>query len=1026
MNSERWQRVQRLFEEALAQPAANRRAFILSACGGETELRDELFSLLAAHERGGKTEEVPAAWLGALGATPMHGAEFAKVGQIIGRMNAALSGRYVIQRELGAGGMATVFLADDLRHRRRVAIKVLREDVGAVIGRERFLREIEIAAGLNHPHILPVYDSGVSADLLYYVMPHAEGESLRERLGREKQLAVEEAIRIVREIADALDYAHRRGVVHRDIKPENILLQEGHAVVADFGIARAVVATGSEKLTKTGVVIGTPVYMSPEQHAGGPDLDGRADLYALGCVLYEMLAGQAPFIGPTAVSITYQHLNVPARPVTDLRPTVSATITRAIQRALAKTPADRFTTAAEFAAALVAEAGREVPPPPPQPRPPRWKRLVIAATSAAAIALVGFAAWRFFNHEPTPGPAKKAWILVAEFDGPADDSSLAVTTRDLVSAALDQSDIVATVPRQQIRLALQNAGKPASTRVDAELARELAYRSAVRTVVEGKIGRLGPGYSVVLRVVDADSAKVVLTETAVAKNQDALIPALGRLAKKLRVGLGEEKSAIQATRPLYDVATPSFEAYRLFVRAQRLLFDGSPRQSVRICRDALALDRDFASAWMIMAYDFYNLRQPDSSLAAFDEMLRRAHRMTEVGRLFAEASRSNLMGDLITALATYDQILQRAPGNPDALVNRSIIVASLGRFDEALENVRAAMRATPFGPTLVARVDEIWYLIYLGRLDEARDATRYLSGDAALEYRTWVALAATDWPLAESLSTARANDPRLFVDAHALALLHLASAQAGRGALRTAGATLERAEALTRAEPELVSYQSLAERGRLVLAVLSRGATPLPEDAWATDTSMASLLNRGLRAAIAGDRATASRLLGAARARPPRELIFQGAAPALLEAWIASLEGQWSKTAQLLAPLARQPVEIGQVDYPAGLSLARWLLADAFERLGQPDSAAVYLEKVVSGPGSDPVESQLARGAAWSLTHHRLVLLYARLGRIEDAQRHWQVFTASVRTPDAEMQPMIAEARAALASAEGVVRSARR
>ena len=226
------------------------------------------------------------------------------------QLNAALSGRYRIERELGRGGMATVFLAEDLRHPRQVAIKVLDHELAAAVGTERFLREIRIAAGLSHPHIVPLFDSGAADGLLYYVMPYAEGESLRHRLAREKQLPLEDSLRIAREVADALDHAHRHDLVHRDIKPENILLSGQHAVVADFGIARAVAAAGGKTLTATGVSIGTPAYMSPEQTLGSSEVDGRADQYALGCVLYEMLAGQPPFTGPTAESLKHQHANV--------------------------------------------------------------------------------------------------------------------------------------------------------------------------------------------------------------------------------------------------------------------------------------------------------------------------------------------------------------------------------------------------------------------------------------------------------------------------------------------------------------------------------------------------------------------------------------------------------------------------------------------------------------------------------------------------------------------------------------------
>src|ERR1041385_2022676 len=268
------------------------------------------------------------------------------------RLAAALADRYRIERELGQGGMATVYLAEDLKHHRKVAVKVLRPELAAALGPERFLREIETTANLRHPHILPLYDSGEAGGFLFYVMPLVEGESLRDRLTREKQLPVDDALRIAREVADALSYAHARGVIHRDIKPENILLESGHAVVADFGIAKAVRAAGGEALTRTGMSIGTPSYMSPEQAAGEQDLDGRSDLYALACVLYEMLAGQPPFTGPTAEALVRQHMVVDAPPVTNFRPAVPSSVASALARALAKPPADRFNPVAQFSEAL--------------------------------------------------------------------------------------------------------------------------------------------------------------------------------------------------------------------------------------------------------------------------------------------------------------------------------------------------------------------------------------------------------------------------------------------------------------------------------------------------------------------------------------------------------------------------------------------------------------------------------------------------------------------------------------------------
>ncbi len=268
------------------------------------------------------------------------------------RLRAALADRYAVERELGAGGMASVYLAEDLKHHRQVAIKVLRPELAAVLGAERFLREIEIAGRLQHPRILPLYDSGETQGFLYYVMPYVEGESLRDRLEREKQLPLDTAVGVARDVAAALTYAHGHGVIHRDIKPENILLSGGEAVVADFGIARAITAAGGQRLTDTGLAVGTPVYMSPEQAAGSREVDARSDVYSLGCVLYEMLAGAPPFNGPTAESIIRQHLTADAPSVTWLRRAVPPAVAAAIARALAKTPADRFTTAGQFTEAL--------------------------------------------------------------------------------------------------------------------------------------------------------------------------------------------------------------------------------------------------------------------------------------------------------------------------------------------------------------------------------------------------------------------------------------------------------------------------------------------------------------------------------------------------------------------------------------------------------------------------------------------------------------------------------------------------
>ncbi len=328
------------------------------------------------------------------------------------RLNEALGDRYRLEEEIGRGGMAIVYRARDLRHERYVAFKVLLPEVAAAVGPDRFLREVELAAGLTHPSILPVFDSGQVDDLLYYVMPYVDGESVRDRIDHDGLFPLTEALQIVREVADGLDFAHRHGVVHRDVKPGNVLLTEGHSYIADFGVALPIGPEAEEHLTRTGLAIGTPAYMSPEQASGERTIDGRSDVYGLGCVLYEMLSGSLPFEGPTPQSILVRRLTEDAAPIRTLRREVPPNIEQALTRAMARDPDDRYATAAEFKDALAPEAGvvqtlasigrrlehraREMFRPHPVAVP------VIAVLVVGAIAAL---AWNFGPGRPTvPGP----------------------------------------------------------------------------------------------------------------------------------------------------------------------------------------------------------------------------------------------------------------------------------------------------------------------------------------------------------------------------------------------------------------------------------------------------------------------------------------------------------------------------------------------------------------------------------------------------------------------------------------------
>jgi serine/threonine-protein kinase len=327
------------------------------------------------------------------------------------RLTAALADRYRLERELGAGGMATVYLAEDIKHDRKVALKVLRPELAAVIGADRFLAEIKTTAALQHSHILPLFDSGQADGFLFYVMPYVEGESLRDRLKREHQLPIEDAVRLAKEIASALDFAHRHGVIHRDIKPENVLLQDGQALVADFGIALAVTHAGGNRMTETGLSLGTPGYMSPEQATGERTLDARADVYSLGCMLYEMLVGEPPHTGPTVQAVIAAVVTKEPERITARRRSVPANIEAAVHKALAKLPADRFATAEAFSKALsepmaAASMSSITGFASAERRAPRAERPLLAV---AILVLAALAAWGWFR--PTPHPFMNRYAM---------------------------------------------------------------------------------------------------------------------------------------------------------------------------------------------------------------------------------------------------------------------------------------------------------------------------------------------------------------------------------------------------------------------------------------------------------------------------------------------------------------------------------------------------------------------------------------------------------------------------------------
>jgi serine/threonine-protein kinase len=508
------------------------------------------------------------------------------------RLRRAIGERYRIERELGRGGTGIVFLASDLRQGRPVAIKLLRPDLGSLIGPERFLREIDISGKLNHPHILPIFDAGNADGLPYYVMPFIEGESLRDRLRQEEQLSVTEAIQIAKEVADGLAYAHGQGVIHRDIKPENILFSQGHAVLADFGIAR--ITAAGPKLTETGMAIGTVDYMSPEQATGSTQIDGRSDLYSLACVLYEMLAGAPPFVAPTAQAVLARHLVDPVPPIRTVRPTVPVLVEAAILCALAKSKADRFTSVQQFVEAL---EGRRASPSQPYPaaqRSARWKPFAIAGGVVLAIALTWFLAQRQRGETSVAGGGPPRvldsnLIAVAPFDIlDVGRESWREGLAQILSVNLDGAGALRTVPLDAVvrgwsgradRASAERLGRAHGAGLVVFGRGVSAGKDSVRlnlTLLDVTNGQIGPE----IEVRDLGSRLDLIADSATARILDNLNQV--RAVAMVRSG---------------GLGSTSWPAKKAYLRGEEFYRRHSWDSSEVYYRQAITLDGGFALAW---------------------------------------------------------------------------------------------------------------------------------------------------------------------------------------------------------------------------------------------------------------------------------------------------------------------------------------------------------------------------------------------------------------------------------------------
>ncbi|HUR93387.1 MAG TPA: protein kinase [Gemmatimonadales bacterium] len=678
------------------------------------------------------------------------------------RLHSALAGRYAIERELGRGGMATVYLADDLKHRRKVAIKVLRSELGSLLGPDRFTREIRIAAALNHPHILPLHDSGQVAaaggesELLYFVMPFIAGESLRHRLARERQLPIGDAIRIVRQIAAALHHAHQQGVIHRDIKPENILLHAGEPMLADFGVALAADAAHNDRLTDVGLMLGTPTYMSPEQAAAERALDPRSDVYSLACVLYELLAGEPPHTGDSARVVIAKRFTEPVPRVRRLRPTVPPAVEQALMKALALDPAERFPTAAAFADALASPADAGAPRPP----------------SVAVLPFLNLSA----------DPENEFFA-----DGITED----------VIAQLSKIRALKTIARSSVM--------PYKGREQGH--REIGAALDVETLLEGSVRRSGDRVRIVAQLIDSSTDRNLWAETYDRQLTD-IFAIQTDVALQIAAALRAELSLDERAR-IHREPTANFQAYQLYLQGRHSYIrytDEGLLKGIGYFRQAIAADPAFALAHTGMALAYAEqaagagggAMRPDEAYTHAMRAVTAALELDgEMGEAHAVLALLKMTHDFdwAGAEAEFKLALSLSPGAADTYDHYGWLCGALERYEEALALVRRAQELDP----LMHRADVAATLLRAGRNEEAlQEALRcidfdpvYGRGRSTLGW-AYVLSGQAEQGLAELEHAVRLSPE------HSMFLAQLGQAYGMSGRMTQAREVLERLQAMAR------------------------------------------------------------------------------------------------------------------------------------------------------------------------------------------------------------------------------------
>jgi serine/threonine-protein kinase len=1013
--------------------------------------------------------------------------------------------------------MSRVFLAEETRLSRQVVVKVLPPEMGAGVNAERFEREIRLAARLQHPHIVPLLTAGASGDLLYYIMPFIAGESLRAKLAREGELPVAEVARILREVTDALAYAHRNGVVHRDIKPENVLMSEGHAVVTDFGVAKAVSASSGSSLTSLGVALGTPAYMAPEQAAADPHVDHRADLYAVGVLAYEMLCGRTPFVAATPQAMLAAHITQAPEPVLQHRRTVPPALSAAIMRCLEKRAADRWQSASELAAQLeaaVTPSGGHAPTGAGpavssatetairQGHPGRVAALFVAGSAlvlAAVYLLVyrlGLPYWVLYGAGilllvglpimlmagiqerrraqlrttglavPTPGGLAPwvSWqraliggglafaglgvvaagytamrllgigpvgtlvasgvleqrepLILADFENRSPDSTLGQSLTEAFRVDLSQSPTLRLVDPQAVADALRRMERPAAVTLSPSLAREIAERQGVKAVVTGQIDPVGRGYVLSASLLGAADGRVLAAVRESADDQDALLPAIDRLSKKLRERIGESLTTIRANPGLEQVTTGSLEALQKYTAALRLEENGRVEEAIPLLEEAVALDSGFAMAWRKLAVVLGNTeRSATQQAAAASQAYRHRDRLPALERGLAMGYYHYFVeADPAKVSAAYRAVLTIDPDNLVALNNLSIVLMDQRRYAEA-ESL--AGRASRLGRGTSFFLNTMSAQIAQGHLVEAQEtADRYSAS-------------APDNPYAEGLQSLVARVRRDLPTTERM----LRQAREHQGESRFVRAYS------TRGLAGIAEQQGkIAEARRHLRGLLSQLE---PENAGREYLDVSASLAI-LDARYGSDRAGAAGLLAAALARFPLASLEPIDRPYLGLASAFALAGkadeakrlyrefeavvpEGMRRLRLVRHAARGAIaeaegrqENALEDYRAWLAedgacgiCGSYELGTIYDRLGRADSAIAAFERVAGTPTLESGRTLESYALAPSLK--RLGELYESRGDRRRAADYYGRFIDLWKNADPELQLAVREVRGRLA-----------